>query len=164
MGTISERTAAASGEASAGDLSCSRHQPARTGTLAGLAHCHPKAARWDRTPCLDRGTSRGIKALGREYANIEPHPDGDGGTPADSGRPQTVDFPAVDPIPLFAPKPKAYVLGSRPYAAGINLAEKFIYGILAGGAVLAVSGGLSWTGELVGHWATFSAGIDKLLH
>jgi hypothetical protein len=71
---------------------------------------------------------------------------------------------AIDPIPLFAPKPQSYLMRCSPSAGGIGLAEKFIYGILAGGAVLAVSGGLGWTGELVRHWPTFSAVIDKLLH
>jgi len=153
MGTISETTAAASGEVGSGDLSCSRHQSARSRPRAGLTHRQPKGARWDRTLPQDRRTSNAVIALGRERAIIEARPE-----------PITVDPPAVYPIPLFEPKPRAYVLGCSAYAAGVGLAEKFIYGILAGGAVLAVSGGLGWTGELVRHWPTFNAGIDKLLH
>jgi hypothetical protein len=154
MGTIFQKTAAAaSGEANAGDLSCSRHQPARTGTLAGLAHRHPKAARWERTFPRDASTSRRLISSGGECAILDTNPG-----------PITLDPPAVDPIPLFASKPQAHTLGYNPHTAGVSLAEKCMYGILAGGAVLAVSGGLGWTGDLVHHWAAFSAGIDKLLH
>jgi len=153
MGTISETTAAASGEVGSGDLSCSRHQSKRPRPLASLTHRHPKGARWERTLPQDGRTLRGVSGSGGECAIIDLEPE-----------PITVDRPAVDPIPLFEPKPQSYLMRCSAYAAGVGLAEKFIYGILAGGAVLAVSGGLGWTGELVHHWPTFSAGIDKLLH
>jgi hypothetical protein len=43
-------------------------------------------------------------------------------------------------------------------------AENFIYGIVAGGAVLAAGSGLYLVAQFVGHWALFEAGIAKLLH
>ena len=150
MRTIAEKTAAAaSGEVGAGDLACSRHQPEPTRPRGDLGHHrHQKTARWDRTFPEDRRTTRPVWAFGREPTIFQAEP-----API-----------AIDPIPLFAPKPQSYLMRCSQSAAGIGLAEKFIYGILAGGAVLGVSGGLGWTGELVRHWPTFSAGIDKLLH
>src|SRR5580765_6834020 len=105
MGTISEKTAAAaSGEAGAGDLACSRPQPAPTRPCGGLGHHRPqKAARWDRTLREDRRTTRPVWALGREPTIFHAEPN-----------PIAVDPPAIDPIPLFAPKPQAYVLGCSP--------------------------------------------------
>ncbi len=56
-------------------------------------------------------------------------------------------------------RPRPYLVGAR-YSWG----ERFLFGLVAGLAVLAVQYGLSCVLDLVEHWAVFNSGIERLIN